>query len=780
MAVVRDVHVRRLFRLLAQGQSLSESARLAGIDRKTARRYRKMQRLPSERPDLPRAWRTREDPFVEVWPEVAEQLTREPGLQAKTLWDWLRQKYPGRFSDGQVRTFQRRVQEWRSTLGPGQEVYFSQVHPPGRLCASDFTHMGSLNVTLAGQPFDHLVYHFVLTYSNWETVTICFSESFESLSVGLQNALGELGGVPERHRSDRMSSAVNNLSERSDFSGRYEALLAHYGLTGEKIQARQAHENGDAESSHRHFKDAVTQALMLRGSRDFADREAYTAFLHEVCRQRNAGRSARLAEEQALLRPLPSRRLEACKRLRVTVTRGSTIHVQNNTYSVNSRLIGARVEVRISMEHLEVWYGQKLVETLPRLRGRQKQRIDYRHVIDTLIRKPGALAHYRYREELFPTSRFRTAYDLLHEAQPTRADREYLAILHLAAHESEAGVDEALRLLIDAEQAINLAAVTALLRAGQTAPSATAVTVPPADLSDFDTLFMEEWHEPEQGCEGEPADVPEGTAPAGDAGGLRGTGPTSGEGDAVVRAVSVGVESVGMRQPTGAPDRAAVAAIASAGGEGPAELRSETLAGESGAPSPDALGRLVFGPARECVGLRPFGFGEDAFARRLGPRADSRRPQGVLRHVQFIGAGIVDRQARFEAEQSAQADGGVRWVDHRRHRLRATKPRRDGSVVHAVGGALRARQRAVDQQLAVLEMGDDLQRPHDDGRRHRPSGASQRNPGAEPAELPARTREEGDRFDHDDNRRDHTRRRAAGTGRPREPWGFLIVAHGEG
>ena len=382
-----------------------------------------MKRLPSEKPDQPRDWRTRPDPFAEVWPEVAEQLALAPGLRAKTLWGWLQQRYSGRFSEGQLRTLQRRIKDWRATQGPGQEVYFSQVHHPGRLCASDFTHMDSLNITIGGQRFDHLVYHFVLTYSNWESVTICFSESFESLSVGLQNAVWDLGGVPQRHRSDRMSAAVNNLSERREFTERYQALLGHYRLVGEKIQARQAHENGDAESSHRHFKDAVEQALLLRGSRDFASRPEYESFLEEVRRQRNAGRSPRFAEEQALLEPLPSRRLESCKRLEVTVSSGSVIHVQNNVYSVNSRLMGERVEVRIYLEHVEVWYGQKLVETLPRLRGRGKQRIDYRHVIDTLVRKPGALANYRYREELFPSSQFRLAYDLLHESMPTRADR---------------------------------------------------------------------------------------------------------------------------------------------------------------------------------------------------------------------------------------------------------------------------------------------------------------------------------------------------------------------
>jgi hypothetical protein len=187
---------------------------------------------------------------------------------------WLLQKYPGQFAEGQLRTLQRRLKAWRATQGPAKEVFFSQVHPPGRLGASDFTHMTSLGVTIAGQTFEHLVYHFVLTYSNWETATVCFAESFESLSEGLQNAWWELGGVPERHRTDRLSAAVNNPSQRHEFTQRYESLLEHYGLVGEKINARQAHENGDVEQSHRRFKEAVEQALLLRGHRDFASRAA--------------------------------------------------------------------------------------------------------------------------------------------------------------------------------------------------------------------------------------------------------------------------------------------------------------------------------------------------------------------------------------------------------------------------------------------------------------------------------------------------------------------------
>ena len=502
MARVTDRQVKRLFELLAREETLSMAAMRSGMDRKTAAKYRELGRLPSEVAQ-PHTWRAREDPFEEVWPEVYEQLEQSPRLKAKTLFEWLKRKYPGRFEEGQLRTFQRGVKRWRATLGPAKEVFFSQVHHPGRLCASDFTQMTGLNVTIEGQRFEHLVYHFVLTYSNWETVTVCFSESFEALSEGLQNALWELGGVPERHRSDRMSSAVNNLSAAKDFTQRYEGLLKHYGMQGEKIEAGKANENGDAESSHRWFKEAVEQALLLRGSRDFENRQAYEEFLREVLADRNAGRRRRLAEELAVLRPLPDGRQESCRRVKVRVGTGSVIHVCHNVYSVDSRLIDEKVEVRVYAEHLEVWYAQKLVERLPRLRGRGKHRIDYRHVIDTLVRKPGAFENYRYREDLFPTSRFRMAYDALRETRPRRAVQEYLRILELAAKESETAVDEALRALLAEDRPLTSEAVEPLLRREEEVPAVTEVAVEATDLGSFDDLFTDKevWDGFQQGGE---------------------------------------------------------------------------------------------------------------------------------------------------------------------------------------------------------------------------------------------------------------------------------------
>jgi len=486
--MVTDQQVRILMKAIKTEKTLELASAKAGMDAKTARRYRRSGRLPREMKQ-PHTWRTRPDPFEEVWEEVRDKLEANAGFEAKTLFEDLQRRYPGRFSDGQLRSLQRRVKVWRAVEGPQKEVMFEQVHEPGALCQSDFTRMGSLGITIAGVPFDHMVYHFVLTYSNWETGSVCFSESFESLSEGLQKALFELGGVPQTHQSDRMSAAVSNLSERKDFTARYEGLLGHYGMAGRKSQAGKAHENGDVEQRHHRLKRAVEQALLLRGSRDFASREDYEAFLRRLFDQLNVGRTERLAQELDVLRPLPATRYDRPKEVDVTVSSGSLIRVQNNVYSVSSRLIGETVRVRFHAETLEVFYGQRRVEVLERLRGRKNHGINYRHVIDSLVRKPGAFENYRYREDLFPTSRFRMAYDALKHAMPARAHKEYLEILRLAAHETETGVDDALRALIDAEQPITAKSVEALVKSGQTPPPVTEVRIDAVDLDLYDALL---------------------------------------------------------------------------------------------------------------------------------------------------------------------------------------------------------------------------------------------------------------------------------------------------
>jgi len=486
--VVTDEQVRLLMSLIEKEVTLRTAAAKAGMDPKTARKYRDCGKLPSELA-TPRTWRTREDPFDGVWEsEIVPLLEHNAGLQALTLFEWLQREHPGRFADGQLRTLQRRLKQWRGLSGPPKEVYFPQVHQPGRLCQSDFTDMSQLAVTIEGQPFAHRLYHFVLTYSNWETGSVCFSESFESLSDGLQEALWKLGGVPERHQTDRLSSAVQNLDEKKDFTERYKALLRHYGLDGQKIQAGKANENGDVEQSHYRFETAVDQALMLRGSRDFASRKEYESFLEALFAQRNAGRRERFEEELRVLRRLPRRKVESCRRIRVRVRPSSTIRVLNNTYSVASRLIGEHVDLRIRAERVEVWFAQRKVDELPRLAGRGQCRIEYRHVIDWLVRKPGAFANYRYRDDLFPTSRFRMAFDSLDERCEKPAG-EYLKILELAAKQGEDRVDQALASAIEQERPITFERIKQRVLSTSSSEVSYEVSIAEVDLKQYDELL---------------------------------------------------------------------------------------------------------------------------------------------------------------------------------------------------------------------------------------------------------------------------------------------------
>jgi len=473
-------------------QNQEIAAAKAGMDAKTARKYLRSGEMPSEaRTD--RNWRTRPDPFAEVWEEIRGLVDANPGLEAKTIFESLQRRHPGQYSEGQLRTLQRRLKHWRGMEGPGKEVFFSQKHVPGRLGQSDFTHMTALEITLGGQRFPHLLYHFVLPYSNWETVSICYSESFESLSDGLQHALWELGGVPLQHQTDRMSTAVNNMSDEREFTARYEALLRHYRLEGRKIQTGKANENGDVEQRHYRLKKAVEQALLLRDSRDFVTVAQYETFVRALLAQLNAGRRPRLAEEMQYLRALPERKLESAKRERVKVDSGSLVYVDRNTYSVHSRLIGERVEARLLADRVEIWYAGRKVEELPRLRGRGKHRVDYRHVIDWLVRKPGAFENYRYRDELFPTSRFRMAWDALRETAPQRASKRYLQLLEIAAKEGEARVDDALRCLLQqgeiGEAKLSVEAVVEMLNEENSLFPATHIAVADVSLSSFDELL---------------------------------------------------------------------------------------------------------------------------------------------------------------------------------------------------------------------------------------------------------------------------------------------------
>jgi transcriptional regulator with XRE-family HTH domain len=481
-----------MLRERAKGRTQEQAAARAGMSVRTVREYERHAKLPSQLKQ-PRTYRSRPNPFADDWPWVTTLLEDDPALQGQTLFGLLCDRHPGRYQEGQLRTLQRHIAAWRAQYGPNREVMFSQMHEPGEAAQSDFTYMNSLGVTLGGVPFPHLVYHLVLVYSNMEAVQICFSESFEALVEGFETCIWQLGGVPRQHRTDHLSAAIRPLDDdaRTQAKERYRVLMVHYGLEPTTNNVGVAHENGDVEQEHRQFKRAVDQALRARGSREFSDRAAYNRFLQNLVNKRNLTRHTRWLEEREALRPLPAAPLELCREVRVPVSRFSTIQVLLNTYSVPSRLIGTTLLIRVHSETLEVYRATARLLTMPRLLGRGQHRIDYRHVIWSLVRKPGAFAHYRYRDDLFPSLVFRRAYDALNTQTVERADRHYVRLLHLAASTSESEVEAAIALLLDQRVVPTFDAVRDLVRTPgeQQVPK---LSTPTYDFDQYDRLLSRE------------------------------------------------------------------------------------------------------------------------------------------------------------------------------------------------------------------------------------------------------------------------------------------------
>ena len=262
----------------------------------------------------------------------------------------------------------------------------------------DFTDAGELRVNIAGLPFPHLFFEFILSHSGWRFVDLAFGETFEALQKGLQGALWALGGLPQVVRTDNLSAATHELKETKGrtLTQRYAALLEHYGLQATRTNPRSSHENGVAEQAHYRLKTALAQALIIRAA-GISPAWRATAPSFRGWWIKVIGESkGKLDVERPYLRSLPQAAVPEYTTWRTKVKKWSTIRVTNKTYSVPSRLCGHEVKVHQYADYLGVYYKDHMVERLERVRGEHKSRIDYRHIIWSLVRKPGAFARYRF------------------------------------------------------------------------------------------------------------------------------------------------------------------------------------------------------------------------------------------------------------------------------------------------------------------------------------------------------------------------------------------------
>lgn len=500
--MVTDNQVRKYRKLIHRGLGLESAAVKAGMDPKTARKWRNGP-LPSVKKVQkgPRSWRTRPDPFAANWDSEVVPLLQEDEegvLDSTFIFDYLRETKPDGFPEGALRTFQRRVADYRALHGPGQEVYFPQTYRPGDSAQLDFTHLSQLGVTIGGQPLKRLVFECVLCYSGHRFAALVPSESYEALSAGVIGAFEAWGGAPREVVQDHLSAAIHNLKaegeDRYRVSARYESLLSQFGTKPRFIEVAKPNQNGCVERAHGVLKRLLKQSLKLRRSLDFGTLEEFDSFLQALVARLNRKRLKRWEEERAKLLPLPASIPTSYSEMTARVSRWSLIQVKGNTLSVPARLIGHQVRIRLSLDTLEIFYKDKLVESLPRPVGRGLVILNYRHLVASLLRKPGAFANYRYHEHMFPTLVFRKAYDSLRESRPTRADVEYLRILKQAADGLECDVEAALQLLLDGGGRLTSELVRSLV-AQKDLPAPPQVAPVKPDLKYYDQLLEEETRE---------------------------------------------------------------------------------------------------------------------------------------------------------------------------------------------------------------------------------------------------------------------------------------------
>jgi hypothetical protein len=411
-----------------------------------------------------RSWRTRKDPLGSIWlTDIVPLLKSEPSLQPLTLLEHIQLTYgPEDYPDSVLRTLQRRIKNWRHQEGPSQEVMFSQKHYAGKQALSDFTEFNDIEVTIKGAPFPHKLYHFRLMFSGWSYMQVIQGgESYAALAEGLQNALWLLGGSPLEHRTDSLSAAFKNLTvdAAEDQTAQYTQLCSNLGMKATRNNKGVSHENGGVESPHGHVKNRIRQAFLLRGSYDFKTVEDYQYWIEDIVTKHNVRNAKKVIIEIPALQPLPNFKSADFRVYSSKVSTSSTIKVTTSLYTVPSKLIGANLQIHQYHDHLDCYHGSQFIMRIDRVFGEGKKRraknIDYRHVIDSLVKKPGAFYNYQHRDALFPTDVYHAIWRIIDkQLLALDASKLMVGLLFLAAKQTceKALGDEVLSLLNEGGQ----------------------------------------------------------------------------------------------------------------------------------------------------------------------------------------------------------------------------------------------------------------------------------------------------------------------------------------
>lgn len=402
-----------------------------------------------------RRYKTRRRPIDEVWEAELEPMLKDnPNLQPKTLLIYLQRTHFNNhgdpiYSNSIERTLQRKVAKWLALNGKPKELMFPQEHIPGEQALSDFTHFVKGNITICGNQFKHMFYHFRLVYSKWSYLKVIQSgESMQALSEGVQEALFALGGSPKEHRTDSLSAAFKNISVevQKDLTTKYEDLCAYYNMVPTRNNKGQKHENGSVESSHGHIKNRIAQELVLRGSNDFNSVSEYEKWVHDIVKLSNKRNCKDFQTEQLALQPLPKYKTNDYEVKSIKISNLGIIIVKGMRYSVLSSLSGHSATIHIYQNEIQIFLGSSFVFSFERKylnKHDSRYVINYKHMIHSLIRKPAAFRRCQYRNELLPNDSYRRIWFYLDQTESIQvAPKTMLRLLKLAAdHDCETDLE---------------------------------------------------------------------------------------------------------------------------------------------------------------------------------------------------------------------------------------------------------------------------------------------------------------------------------------------------
>jgi hypothetical protein len=744
----KQAKIRRVFGAI---HNYSKTAKECDVDPKTVHKYADQQPSPIGIEKQPRAYKTRLTPELDAfWPEIELLLKNDNELKPYAILEHMAEKHKEAFSLTWQRTLERRVAHWKIANGVGKDVSFSQNHKPGDVLAIDFTDLSKLGIRIGSEVMNSnfLAFHATLTYSNWEYAEHCRSESFEALASGVQNAFLSMGGVTARVRFDSMSAAVNNLSTDHEFRSNWKSLLMHFGAQPHRINVQSPQENGDCESSHGHLKDYLDQRLRLRGNRNFESMEQWQEFLSNCISARNKKRWSEIAKDREQLAPFPKTFFPIFTTQDSTVKSNCILRIKQNDYSVPSCYIDKKVHLRIYSDRIELWYaGNKKLE-MPRLIGKHQVFFDFRHVIDTLIRKPGAFENYRYREQLYPTLNFRHAFDAACSQQGDRMGiRTYLRLLYLAKHVGLESVDQELAKALVSKSPIDAKIIESKLEHAPTIPESFQNVEPEVetpDLDDYNQLLehKEVLDEPTN-PEAYDGTITQATEPIGTGWPLEETSPAGDaiDGDAACRSSGTReLELPGVLERTDGPR------VPQADREPHCEASEEVIVRYEQSMVCDTLesisddcatadaaiaNRRVPIACRKHFSFWQTGFWKNDVTQCVGGSTGTSGLQRLLRTVRQTGATLATCETGATASTDAFEARSILGFDHRRPWLCPTEPGGDGSPLYVDRGPVRADEHIIEFQSSILEMGTDLQRSDDDSSSHRSVGTSKHDTGAE-------------------------------------------------